>query len=113
LVLPGTSYLERDGTYVNLEGRIQRLRRTAVPPAPDELAWLAQLAGRFGVELSPYASLVFAELSERVFDSITYEDLGEEAPLPDRAPAEALPKESPDDTGPAQAATAQLQLLPF
>ena len=27
LVLPGTSYLERDGTYVNLEGRLQRLRR--------------------------------------------------------------------------------------
>src|SRR5262249_38057704 len=23
LVLPGTSYLERDGTYINLEGRIQ------------------------------------------------------------------------------------------
>src|SRR5919198_1332762 len=35
LVLPGTSYLERDGTYINLEGRIQRLRRTAIPPAPD------------------------------------------------------------------------------
>src|SRR5262249_19355194 len=37
LVLPGTSYLERDGTYVNLEGRIQRLRRDAGPPAPDRL----------------------------------------------------------------------------
>ena len=34
LVLPGTSYLERDGTYVNLEGRLQRLRRTATPPVP-------------------------------------------------------------------------------
>ena len=33
LVLPGTSYLERDGTYVNLEGRIQRLRRAVAPPA--------------------------------------------------------------------------------
>jgi len=113
LVLPGTSYLERDGSYVNLEGRIQRLRRTAVPPAPDELAWLAQLAGRFGVELSPYPSLVFAELSERVFDGITYEDLGEEAPLPGRAPAEALPKESPDDTAPAKAGKGELQLLRF
>ena len=27
LVLPGTSYLERDGTTVNLEGRLQRQRR--------------------------------------------------------------------------------------
>jgi len=37
LVLPGTSYLERDGTYVNLEGRIQRLRRAVIPPAPAEV----------------------------------------------------------------------------
>ena len=55
LVLPGTSYLERDGTYVNLEGRLQRLRRTALPPAPDELEWISQLAARFDVELAPYA----------------------------------------------------------
>ena len=27
VVLPGTSYLERDGSYYNLEGRVQRLRR--------------------------------------------------------------------------------------
>ena len=47
LVLPGTSYLERDGSYLNLEGRLQRLRRTVIPPVPDELAWLAKLAERF------------------------------------------------------------------
>src|SRR5204863_7908212 len=47
LVLPGTSYLERDGTYVNLEGRLQRLRRAVIPPAPDELAWISKLAERF------------------------------------------------------------------
>ena len=41
---PGTSYLEREGTYVNLEGRLQRLRRAVVPPAPDELAWISKLA---------------------------------------------------------------------
>mgnify|MGYP003694561529 CR=1 FL=1 len=52
LVLPGTSYLERDGTYVNLEGRLQRLRRTVIPPAPDELAWISKLAERFGVEVA-------------------------------------------------------------
>jgi NADH-quinone oxidoreductase subunit G len=113
LVLPGTSYLERDGTYVNLEGRIQRLRRTAVPPTPDELAWIAQLAGRFEVELSPYPSLVFAELSEQVFDGVTYEDLGEEARLPARAPVEAAAKESRDEAAPAKAGKGELQLLRF
>ena len=61
LVLPGTSYLERDGTMVNLEGRPQRLRRTVIPPAPDELAWIARLAERFGVEIDPHARAVPAE----------------------------------------------------
>jgi NADH-quinone oxidoreductase subunit G len=81
LVLPGTSYLERDGTYVNLEGRLQRLRRAAIPPAPDELAWLAKLASRFGVELAPYAPSVFAELSARIYGSLPFGEVGERAPL--------------------------------
>src|SRR6266550_3103827 len=109
LVLPGTSYLERDGTYANLEGRIQRLRRAAIPPAPDELAWIAQLAARFELELSPYPSLVFAELSERVFGGVTYEDLGEEARLPDRVPLEAATTEPPDEPVPPKATGGTLQ----
>ncbi len=55
IVLPATSYLEQDGTMINLEGRPQRLRRTVIPPAPDELAWIAKLAARFGVEIDPHA----------------------------------------------------------
>jgi NADH-quinone oxidoreductase subunit G len=82
LVLPGTSYLERDGTYVNLEGRIQRLRRAVIPPAPDELAWIAKLAERFGVELSPYPSEVFAEVSAIAFGGIPFGEVGERAALP-------------------------------
>jgi predicted molibdopterin-dependent oxidoreductase YjgC len=82
LLLPGTSYLERDGTYVNLEGRIQRLRRAVIPPAPDELAWIAKLAERFGVELSPHPSAVFAEVSAIAFDGIPFGEVGEFARLP-------------------------------
>jgi NADH-quinone oxidoreductase subunit G len=95
LVLPGTSYLERDGTYVNLEGRLQRLRRTAIPPAPDELAWISKLAERFGVEIPPYASAVFAELSERIYDGLPFGEVGERAQLRTRseAPAPELPEE--------------------
>jgi len=86
LVLPGTSYLERDGTFVNLEGRIQRLRRTVIPPAPDELAWIARLAERFAVGLSPHSSVVFAELSGLLYgEELSYDDLGERAPLPPRS----------------------------
>lgn len=91
LVLPGTSYLERDGTYVNLEGRVQRLRRAVIPPAPDELAWLAKLAERFEIELSPHPTQVFAEISALAYGGIPFGEVGEQAPLPPRAeaPAEA------------------------
>jgi NADH-quinone oxidoreductase subunit G len=81
LILPGTSYLERDGTYVNLEGRLQRLRRTVEPPCPDELEWISQLAARFDIDVAPYAAAVFAEVSERVYGSLPFGEVGERAPL--------------------------------
>jgi predicted molibdopterin-dependent oxidoreductase YjgC len=71
VVLPGTSYLERDGTTVNLEGRPQRLRRAAIPPADDELAFFAELAGRFDVHVDAWATAAPADV----------------APLPARAEA--------------------------
>ena len=95
LVLPGTSYLERDGSFFNLEGRVQRLRRTVIPPVPDELAWIAKLAERFGVELSPHASAVFAELSEQLYGGMSFGEVGERASLPDRASYTA-PTPAPD-----------------
>jgi NADH-quinone oxidoreductase subunit G len=97
LVLPGTSYLERDGTYVNLEGRLQRLRRAVIPPAPDELAWISKLAERFGVTVPPHASAVFAELSERIYDGLPFGEVGEQAELRTRseAPTPELPDEPP------------------
>jgi NADH-quinone oxidoreductase subunit G len=56
VVLPGTSYLEREGTFVNLEGRPQRVRRGVVPPGPDELELLAGLGERLGVPVDPWAA---------------------------------------------------------
>jgi len=84
LVLPGTSYLERDGTTINLEGRLQRQRRAVLAPVPDALAWISKLAERFGVELSPHASIVFDEISEQCFGAITFGEIGEQAELPPR-----------------------------
>ena len=57
VVLPGASYLERDGTMINLEGRAQRVRRTEDPPSRPELDWLAELAARFDVTLEPLHEL--------------------------------------------------------
>ena len=101
LVLPATSYLERDGTMVNLEGRPQRLRRAVIPPAPDELAWIAKLAERFEVEIDPHARAVSAD---------------EHAALPPRAepsdagasPAAAAGTDRAGRPAPARCATAAL-----
>jgi len=89
LVLPATAALERDGTTMNLEGRVQRLRRAVLPPCPDELAWVSGLAARFGIELAPHAAGVFAELAGRLFRDLSLDDLGLHAPLPARQPYEA------------------------
>ncbi len=100
LVLPGTSYLERDGTYVNLEGRLQRLRQAASPPGPGELEWISQLAARLGVEIAPHAPTVFAELSDRCYGGLSFGDVGERAPLRSYADApvhvEAPPMPEPE-----------------
>jgi NADH dehydrogenase/NADH:ubiquinone oxidoreductase subunit G len=93
LVLPGTSYLERDGTYVNLEGRIQRLRRAVIPPAPDELAWISKLAERFGVSVSAYPAKVFEEVSAIVYGGRPFGAVGERAELPE--PVERAATERP------------------
>jgi NADH-quinone oxidoreductase subunit G len=100
LVLPGTSYLERDGTYVNMEGRLQRLRRSVSPPGPDELEWISQLAARFDVNVAPYASAVFAEVSQKVYGGMPFVEVGERAPLRgySDAPAHVDPPALPEPT---------------
>jgi NADH-quinone oxidoreductase subunit G len=109
LVLPGTSYLERDGTFVNLEGRLQRLRRSVIPPAPDELAWISKLAERFGVDVSPYPSMVFDELSAKCYGGMSYTDVGERARLADRRPA----SEAPAAAAPAAQSGQGLRLIRY
>ena len=89
LILPATGALERDGTTLNLEGRVQRLRRAVPPPCPDELAWISKLAARFDIGVAPHAAGVFEELSTHVYRGLTLEELGARAPLPARASYEA------------------------
>jgi NADH dehydrogenase/NADH:ubiquinone oxidoreductase subunit G len=85
LVLPGTSYLERDGTTVNLEGRLQRQRRAVVAPVPDLTMFISKLAERFEVEVSPHVSVLFDEVAAKCFGGISFGDVGERAELPPRA----------------------------
>jgi len=64
VILPGAAYTEKDGIYVNFEGRVQRGRRAAFPPgeAKEDWAILRALSDVLGVRL-PYdnrAALVAA-----------------------------------------------------
>jgi NADH-quinone oxidoreductase subunit G len=86
LILPATDSLERDGTTMNLEGRLQRLRRVVLPPCPDELAWISKLAERFEIELGQTAALVYKELAGHLFADLSLDEIGLEAPLPGRKP---------------------------
>jgi NADH dehydrogenase/NADH:ubiquinone oxidoreductase subunit G len=99
LVLPGTSYLERDGTTVNLEGRLQRQRRAVLAPVPDVLAWLSKLGERFGIDISPYPSVAFDEVADCCFGGIGFGDVGERAALPSRAELR-LPREPGSESEP-------------
>jgi NADH-quinone oxidoreductase subunit G len=105
LILPATGALERDGTSLNLEGRLQRLRRAGKPPCPDELAWISQLAARFDVTLPPHAALVFEELSERVFSDVSLDEVGLFATLPARHPYEAPDPATTPEPAPAAGAS--------
>jgi NADH-quinone oxidoreductase subunit G len=58
VVLPGSAYTEKDGTYVNTEGRAQLGHRAVFPPgeAREDWAILRALSGALGKPL-PYDSL--------------------------------------------------------
>jgi len=58
LILPTSSYLEKDATYVNLDGRVQQSRAAITPPgfARDDWMVLRALSEELGTPL-PYDSL--------------------------------------------------------
>jgi NADH-quinone oxidoreductase subunit G len=62
LVVPGTGYLERDGTVVNLEGRRQRQRKAVEPPGGlDELEFYSRVGERLGLAIPAWAGELPAE----------------------------------------------------
>jgi NADH-quinone oxidoreductase subunit G len=93
-IVPESQILEKDGTLVNLEGRVQRLRAAANAPdgVPDGYAWAAELGARLGVELPHDPPAAFADLAGRraAFAGLSWSEIGERAPLGERtAPGDA------------------------
>ena len=56
IVLPGAAYTEKEGTYVNTEGRAQRTRTAVTPPGQARTDWKIIRA--------------LSEVHWRVFDSL-------------------------------------------
>src|SRR5204862_5612991 len=58
VVLPGSAYTEKDGTYVNTEGRVQLARRAVFPPGEAREDWkiVRALSGAIGRPL-PFDAL--------------------------------------------------------
>ena len=65
VVLPGSAYTEKDATYVNLEGRVQRTKRAVFAPgqAKEDWAIIRALSDAFKKPL-PYNTL--SELRNRM-----------------------------------------------
>ena len=69
VVLPGASYAEKSGTWVNLEGRVQRGERAVFPPGDGREDWaiLRALSDVLGARL-PFDSL--AGLREEMYQAV-------------------------------------------
>ena len=69
VVLPGASYAEKSGTWVNLEGRVQRGERAVFPPGDGREDWaiLRALSDVLGARL-PFDSL--AGLREEMYRAV-------------------------------------------
>ena len=81
VVLPGTTFLEKDGTFTNTERRVQRVNR-AVPPLPGtkpDGVIVTDMMQKLGFDQPDYdADQVLAQIADIVpfFKGITRERLG-------------------------------------
>ena len=71
VILPGAAYTEKDGTYVNTEGRVQRGRRATFPPGDAREDWT-----------------ILRALSDVLGKTLPYDNIGElRAEMAQQAPA--------------------------
>jgi predicted molibdopterin-dependent oxidoreductase YjgC len=92
VVLPATSFAETEGTFVNTERRVQRVRAAVEPPgeAKDDWRIVSELSTRMGHPMRyDSASQIWDEIASAtpIFGGISYERLeggGIQWPCPDR-----------------------------
>jgi formate dehydrogenase alpha subunit len=122
VVLPGASFLEKDGTFTNWERRIQRVRRVISPPGDARPDWriLCDLMAATGFPQSFHHPAEIMEEIGRVapdFAGVTYEALepnGLQWPVPVTGhPGSAILYQGSFPTGPSGRATfARIEYAP-
>ncbi|MCX8108723.1 MAG: molybdopterin-dependent oxidoreductase, partial [Verrucomicrobiae bacterium] len=80
-VLPGCAHFEKQGTFTNIHGRVQRFEKAVQPPANarPELHWLADLVARLAGQFVPKAAeCVFELMREEIpgFKPLSWEMVG-------------------------------------
>jgi NADH-quinone oxidoreductase subunit G len=84
-IVPTTLPLEKDGTFTNLEGRVQRLRAAVPPPEGvlDGLVLAAEVGRRLGIDLPDQAPAAYTDMRERrpAFAGIAWNEIGERGAL--------------------------------
>jgi formate dehydrogenase major subunit len=81
VILPATSYLEKDGTFTNTDRRVQLGRKTLEPPGEAREDWriIQDISNRIGLEMSYESpSEVFDELVSVMpnYAGLNYDNLG-------------------------------------
>jgi NADH-quinone oxidoreductase subunit G len=81
-VLPGAAYVEKDGTFVNCQGRVQRIGRAFPPRAGAREEWriLLELARLLGQRLEwqgPREIFAALAVQETPFAGLDYDSIGE------------------------------------
>jgi Uncharacterized anaerobic dehydrogenase len=83
VILPGASPYEKDGTFTNDEGRVQRIRKTIPPPGSAKPDWeiLTLLGKKLGGESFGYTnpSQIMLEMSESIpasYRGMNYDKIG-------------------------------------
>jgi formate dehydrogenase major subunit len=86
LVLPGASFLEKDGTFTNLERRIQRIRKAVEPPHGILPDWqvVCEVSTRMGYPMAyRHPSEIMDEIAKLtpMFAGVSYDRLDQPAGL--------------------------------
>ena len=82
VVLPGTTFAEKDGTFTNSTGWVQRIRKTIDPPGEARVDWeiTQQLAKQLGGEMNyHFAGEIALAIAENVPDyaDATHQKIGD------------------------------------